>query len=376
MCILTLCLHGVRLIFALPGYILTIIFAQSTGRGTTSDIERHVKAVTKLLSMRIQSEPSVIGRPFDRLGVECALHQSFLVSQGLWSEMEENPRDLDLQFWNVTEGLLDQSNLYLHRPEGFRTPVVGIPASLLRTAMILRQQYRRPWFIDQAALDSVRPWVVFWEQKSDQLVDGSITGEQTVMGKVRTDASHLYAVIVSLLFEQLSKGDSGAAYHPQPASSDSWQVRRAMDIVSRNWDNEDWARYAMVDWPVYTLGLLVTTLDDVDRVRWDAQRRWELTKSGQAVRFWNDLEKMWTSRTSPQTSPSEILASSEDRGSQSSSSPATGYSPPSQHGSDLVLRLRNPTPALESMTVGALGYSRTPSLPLVGDPGIRAYGNT
>src|SRR5688572_29476820 len=160
-------------------------------------MQRHIAAVTKLLSLRIQAAPSVIGRPFDRLGVECTLHQAFLVSMAVWTD--RHVEKLDMKFWTFTEGLLDQSNLYLHKPEGFRTPVVGVPASLLRIIMIMRHQYRGINQIDQAALDSVRPWVTFWEKKSDQLNDGSIGAEpdQTAADRIRQDTSHLYAIVAS-----------------------------------------------------------------------------------------------------------------------------------------------------------------------------------
>ncbi|KAK0392856.1 hypothetical protein NLU13_2350 [Sarocladium strictum] len=326
MCILSLCLHG------------------ATGRGTTADMQRHVDAVTKLLSLRIQASPSVIGRPFDRLSVECALHQAFLVSMAVWTDTKK--QSLDMKFWHFTEGLLDQSNIYLHKPEGFRTPVVGIPASLLRVAMILRQQYRGLNQVDQVALNNVRPWVIFWERKSDQLTDGTIGAEpdMTEADRVRQDASHLYAIVASLMFMELSQKGRPMAGHPQPAYGCEWQIERAISLVVQHREDERWACFAMCDWPVYTLGLLVSNPDHIEIIRWDMQRRWELSKSGQSIRYWNDLEGIWSARTSPQTSPSEILVYPDDHSSYASSSCGTGDSPPEHQPSNLVVRIREATP--------------------------------
>jgi hypothetical protein len=334
MSILTLCLHG------------------STGRGTTADMQRHVEAVTKLLFLRIQAAPSVIGRPFDRLGVECSLHQVFLVSMAIWTDRAA--QKLDLKFWTFTEALLDQSNLYLNKPEGFRTPIVGIPASLLRVSMVLRHQYRGVDQVDQAALDDIRPWVAFWEKKSDQLANGIIGAEKDMKAseKIRQDASHLYAVVISLVFSQLYHRGRPLAGHPEPAFGCERQLKRAMAIVLDHREDDAWARYFMCDWAVYTLGLLASDPDDIENIRWDMQRRWEMSRSGQSMRYWNDLESMWSSRTSALASPSETLVSPDDQGSfsgysgyssYSSSSCGNADSPPEQ-SNQLVVALRNAVP--------------------------------
>ncbi|KAH8180153.1 fungal specific transcription factor domain-containing protein [Sarocladium implicatum] len=361
MAILTLCMHG------------------STGRGTTSDMERHVAAVTKLLSLRIQADPSVIGRPFDRLGVECTLHQVFLVGTGLWSDVERSSPSGFLDFWVFTEALLDQSNLYVHKPEGFRTPVVGIPASLLRMSLALREQFRRPWHIDQATIDSVRPWTVFWEKISDQLTDAVTHAEEklTLTDQIREDTSHLYALVTSILFEQLTRGNVTPAGLPWPVSGHKWQIQRAMSILQRNNNNDRWTCYSMCDWVVYTLGLLVSATEDMECVRWDMQRRWNLSKFSQAMRFWKDLEAIWSARTSPQSTPSESQAYVDDRESHSGSSTTDSQSPPEQKPNVLAVRLRQPTVyAPASVVSTGLNHPQVQYFgqPLV--PAVNAYGKT
>ena len=268
----------------------------------------------------------------------------FLVGVGLWTDVDRTAPKGYLEFWVFTESLLDQSNLYVHKPEGFRTPVVGLPASLLRMNLGLREQFRRHMHTDQAVIDSVRPWIVFWEKISDQLIDAVPDAEDkpTLAERIREDTSHLYAVVTSLLFEQLTQGNVTHAGLPRPVSSHKWQIQRAMTILSRNNSNDRWTCYSMCDWVVYTLGLLVSATEDIERVRWDMQRRWELSKFGQAMRYWTDLEAIWSARSTPQSTPSDSQTLVDDRESYSGSSSVESQSPPEHTSNTLAVRVRDP----------------------------------
>ncbi len=47
---------------------------------------------------------------------------------------------------------------------------------------------------------------------------------------------------------------------------------------------------------MYTLGIFVSSLEDVDIVRSDMQRRWDSMRFSQLGRFRNELEATWARR--------------------------------------------------------------------------------
>lgn len=111
------------------------------------------------------------------------------------------------------------------------------------------------------------------------------------------DASCLFGIIISLLFEQLCRPHVGAGpLLPEP--SESWQVGEAMRILRRHEHAEGWSRCFIGNWPVYTLGLFMKSPNDQEVVRNDLQQRLGLTGFSQVCRFQGDLEQIWASRRS------------------------------------------------------------------------------
>lgn len=274
------------------------------GRGTYLDIPRHLNAASRVLTMRLFQTPLSIGRPFDRLAVESVLYQIFLVATGLWSDEIPLDYDFDADFWLRAERLLDQSVMFPGQSNSLNSPVLGVPVPLFRLAISLKQMYQNAVPPSEDSLEQVRGEVEIWEamvlcdQEMDML---SPTEQLNHQHSYYKSTSYLYVLIISLLLDQLSETHNPATDEPRPgpprmAPSDRWQIRKAIRILQGYKDDDGWASCFMGNWPVYTLGFFMRTVDDVNLTRTELQRRWNLTKFTQLARFSTDLENTWTRR--------------------------------------------------------------------------------
>lgn len=84
---------------------------------------------------------------------------------------------------------------------------------------------------------------------------------------------------------------------PHVAPSDSWQIQKAIKILKEHQDDDQWAGCYMGTWPVYTLGFFLDETEHMDIIRKDLDRRWEVTGFMQVVRFREELETTWRSRS-------------------------------------------------------------------------------
>ncbi|KAH7137733.1 hypothetical protein EDB81DRAFT_948910 [Dactylonectria macrodidyma] len=268
------------------------------GCDTYDDVPHHVAAATHILAMRLLGRPWRITRPFDRLAIESVLYQIFLVTTGLWSDSTGFYDDFYADFWAQSERLLGQSTLFPTCSASLNSPVLGVPVSLFRVTLSLRQQCRSRVSCDQASLDLMQSEVEAWEAglRRGQQLDFSSTSELPYeQERYYKDAGHLYAIIASVLLEHLSGNKTSTGATPT-ASKDSWQVRKAVQILRGYQHDDGWARLFIGNWPVYTLGLLMSSPEDMELVRADLRQRWDLTKFAQISRFSHDLEETWAAR--------------------------------------------------------------------------------
>ncbi|KAH6983706.1 fungal-specific transcription factor domain-containing protein, partial [Ilyonectria destructans] len=268
------------------------------GCDTYDDLPHHVAAATHILASRLLDRRWRITRLFDRLAVESVLYQIFLVTTGLWSDSTGFYADFYADFWTQAERLLDRSLLFPTCSTSLNSPVLGVPVSLFRVTLSLRQQCRSRVSCDQAILDQIQSEVEAWEValRCDQQLSSSSTNEPPCgQEKYYTDTGHLYAIIASVLLEHLAGNETSTSPAPT-ASSDNWQVKKAVQILRRYQHDDGWARLFIGNWPVYTLGFLMSSPDDMELIRADLQRRWDLTNFAQISRFSQDLEKTWAAR--------------------------------------------------------------------------------
>lgn len=268
------------------------------GRGTYSDIPRHVNAATRILTLRLFDRPLAKNRPFDRLAVESVLYQIFLVTTGLWSDQMSLDYDFDTQFWLQAERLLYQSTLFPTGSNILNSPVLGVPVPLFRLTITLKRLYQGTSQSDLVALHRIRTEVEEWEMVvlSGKDIDClSPTEPRNRKHEFYTSASYLYILIISLLFDQISQQVSSAG-PPSPALRDCWQIEKVIQVLQRYRDDDEWKWCFLGNWPIYTLGFFMSDPDHIEIVRSDVWRRWELTKFSQLYRFSNDLEETWAAR--------------------------------------------------------------------------------
>jgi hypothetical protein len=268
------------------------------GWGTYPDIPRHLEAATNIITLRLLDRPVGLDRLFDKLAVESVLYHIFHAATGLWSESKQPDYRFDINFWTRAEALLDRSTFFPWASRSLNSPVLGVPISLLRLAILLRQQCRKPVLHDRTDLQDTKKEVLGWETAlfREQRLHSTSVGTRARSNtneEYYADASSLYAIIVSLLQSQMPRKEPGP---PSEVLSGSWQVRRAIQILKKYDRDDGWAQCFIGNWPVYTLGFFMSSPEDKQVVRADMQRRWSLTKLAQIGRFSGDLEKTWTTR--------------------------------------------------------------------------------
>lgn len=320
MSMMLLYLHGVR-----SGYPLSNLnqlvadHEQCMGRGTYFDIPQHLNAATRVLALRMFQETSTVNNPFDRLSVESVLYQVFLASTGLWSDETSNHKmdfSFDPNFWLQAERVLDQSKVFPGQSSALNSPVLGVPVSLFRLALTLRKMYQGMFPYDKTSLDELRCEVEVWEgfvlcdRETDELSD---TEEENHKHQYYKSAGYLYILIASLLLEKLDSlpltpvspaentDDSSCTISmysrpPPPADPESWQVRKAVQILERHQHDDEWASSFLGNWPVYTIGFFLAIPEHIQLVLKELNRRWNLTKFDQVARYSSDLEKTWIQR--------------------------------------------------------------------------------
>ncbi|CAM1510683.1 Fc.00g010180.m01.CDS01 [Cosmosporella sp. VM-42] len=257
------------------------------GWGTDTDIPRHFNAATRILTLRLLDRPIRIHRIFDRLAVESVMYQIYVMTMGLWSDPTGPDRDFDRNFWDRAERALNRSTFSIGTSIHFTSPILGVSLSLYGLALSLRQYYRTGCSPDLAALGRIQSEVAAWEAivlYNQELQSGPNSNSQELNSQERCfrDASYLYAIVASLLLEQLLQQEIKATL-PSMVPSDSWQMKMAVQILKQHQDDNDWPKSFIGDWPIYTLGFFMTSSEDRKLVRAELQRRWDLAKFAQVI---------------------------------------------------------------------------------------------
>ncbi|KAI8664911.1 Zn(2)-C6 fungal-type domain-containing protein [Fusarium sp. Ph1] len=269
------------------------------GWGTTNDIPRHVSAATRIVTLRLLNRPDSTPRLFDRLAIESVVYQTFLVSTGLWSDSSELSYDFNPDFWDGAEKLLERSTLFPGSQRALNSPVLGVPASLFRLVMLLRQCYRVGFSLGPTTLEQLRNEVASWEERlpyeEDLRSRFNETAKLTPQETCFRDGSYLYATLASLLLEQILQGQVSAGL-PLAVPKDTWQIQMAVQVLKSHQNDQVWTKCYLGDWPIYSLGLFMSSTEHKQLVRSELQRRWECTKTAMVTRFERDLEAIWAAR--------------------------------------------------------------------------------
>lgn len=265
---------------------------------TQSDVVKHVNAATRIIVLRLFNRPTGIQRLFDKVALESVIYQQFLLTTGLWSETTPYRHRFDPEFWNSVEELVDRSTLLPGASRNLESPILGVPLSLFRIIVILRECYRPGININPEILKKTQRDVRMWEnQLRDQDVESVHNAPEISMlrGSTTRDETVLYALAASLLLEQLKTAQRGKKI-PTSVSRDKWQIGMFLGILKRQANNTKWAKSYTGTWPVYTFGLFLAEGEDRQIVVEDLERSWEVTKITPALRYYHDLESIWGSR--------------------------------------------------------------------------------
>lgn len=269
------------------------------GSSSYSEIPQHLGAAARIIAFRLLTEGAVVRCLFDRLAVESVLYQIFLVTTGLWSKDGGFPYQFDPGFWDRAEKLLERSNFFPASSTSFNSPVLGVPVPLFRLTLSLSQLCLGRTVLQPADLENLRSEVETWElalfawgeaESSD--MDEHTDGGQEAYYR---DTSRLFATIASVMLEHITRCGSRAGL-PRVNSSSSWQVRMALGLLSRRHGDDGWFASYLGNWPVYALGFFLDEPEERKVVRRELERRWDLTRFTQIMRFLGDLEKAWAER--------------------------------------------------------------------------------
>lgn len=238
-------------------------------------------------------------RYLDTLIVESVLFHAFHACTGLWSDTDDELHyGFDHHLWRKAEMYLRDSSDHSEVLTSLEGPVLGVPASLLRLAIQLRQLYRSPLSFTVEEIQNLQTEVVDWEKKVlfDMKVPVSESEDSSRpldadRGESSADVTALYVLAVSLLLENIPHG----VFPLQTASlTRPWQVRVAVEITQKHESDQRWHRNYMGNWPVYTLAAFALNDGPRELLRRDLQKRWTLTRMRQSKRFLDDLEMMWS----------------------------------------------------------------------------------
>ncbi|KAL7905149.1 hypothetical protein GGI35DRAFT_472011 [Trichoderma velutinum] len=266
------------------------------GNGTYRDIPLHLEAASTIVESRILRSGRA-NRSFDILATECVLYHMFHASAGLWSDTREPSYHFDHLFWKRAENYLMTSAVYAETSNSLKSPVLGIPLSLLRLALQLCQLYRGHVQLDVADLQEIMSEVQRWEEMlangtgSIDAPSGNGSGPIRIAEEYCRDATNLYALVVSSLWTKIAEGE-------RPATEEAtreWQINHALEILQRHDEDHDnngdsFTKSYIGNWPIYTLGFLASRPQDREVFQANLRRRWELTKMAQVGRFLKDLE--------------------------------------------------------------------------------------
>ncbi|ETN43748.1 uncharacterized protein HMPREF1541_02907 [Cyphellophora europaea CBS 101466] len=287
------------------GLLMTIILLYlhgCLGLTTFSDIPRHVEAAIQLLRLRFfTGHDGAIRRPFDRIAIESVLYQVFLTAMGSWCQRIEQDFHFDAEFWLQAEKLLAQSTLFPSEPATVNSPVLGVPMSLFRLVLSIKQIYQGPNRQDQETINHLRDELDEWEAmvlRNDDL-DLAASRSELSHYEIYKDAAFLYILAASLLLDQADEFlfDGTEILEPRPSSS--WQVAKMIQILQDHAEDYEWAKCFIGNWPLYTIGFFMETQDEIELVRADLQRRWDISGFSQVARFRGELETAWAGRAAP-----------------------------------------------------------------------------
>lgn len=227
------------------------------------------------------------------------MYAVFLRTASLWSDSTSSDFTFDKVFWNQAEQVLGQTNFFPENSGSSDSPVLGVSVSLFRIALSLRHIFRTGILPGPSELQHLQNDVAYWEGlllEDESLRNYLPAGPQgDFQEHYHETAIHLFTLVTSLLFGQIL-GGSVLAGLPQTVPRGSWQMDLGIQILEKYANDQVWAKCFIVQWPIYTLGVLMELPEDRQLIRKQLQQTRDVTSFAQVARYSYDLETIWTTR--------------------------------------------------------------------------------
>ncbi|CAH0021209.1 unnamed protein product [Clonostachys rhizophaga] len=284
------------------GLLMTIMMLSLHGLAswdTNRDIPQHIQAGIRLLTLHVLNKPLGVSRLFDRLSLESVMYAVFLRTASLWSDSTSSDFAFDNVFWNQAEQVLGQTNFFPENSGSSDSPVLGVSVSLFRIALSLRHIFRTGVLPEPSELQRLQNDVAFWEGlllEDENLVNHLPACPQGDFQEHYHETTiHLFTLVTSLLLGQVLRGHILAGL-PQTVPHGSWQMDLGIRILEKYANDKVWAKCFIVQWPIYTLGVLMESPEDRQLIRKQLQQTCAVTSFAQVARYSYDLETIWTTR--------------------------------------------------------------------------------
>ncbi|CAG9975556.1 unnamed protein product [Clonostachys byssicola] len=285
------------------GLLMTIMMLSLHGLAswdTNRDVPQHIQAGIRLLTLHVLNKPMGVSRLFDRSSLESVMYAVFIHTAGLWSDSTSSEFIFDNVFWCRAEQVLGQTSFFPEKSGSSDSPVLGVPVSLFRIALSLRDVFRTGILPEISELEGLQNDVADWEGLllEDQNLLSYLPGDpqgRDFQEHYHQTAVHLFTLITSLLLGQVLRR-SVLAGLPQTIPRESWQMKLAIQILEKYANDRVWAKCFIVQWPIYTLGVLMDLPEDRQLIRKQLQQTCDVTSFAQVARYGYDLETIWTTR--------------------------------------------------------------------------------
>ncbi|EXJ92957.1 hypothetical protein A1O3_01513 [Capronia epimyces CBS 606.96] len=291
--------YNVAVLLAITFLYIHGIFAVDTNR----DIPKHVTGAVRLINLRYaQSRKPPMARPIHRIIWESILYQMF-------RQTVRHPFSVDFQpdfvFWDRAESVL-QSLTFPDASPAANSPVIGFPLSLQKLIIEIVPLCKSPHQPKPEVLRSLQHRMEYWE--STVVEDGQCDKEESPSHVCTTpaDRAHLfhqhstslYILAASLLLDWVSRSQE-VSYEAEPhlpPPCNSWQIRRALQIMRCSQAHEELSRCYLGSWPSLIFGYAVDRPEHVAVVRTDLDQRFHKMYSSEELLFLRELESVWRTR--------------------------------------------------------------------------------
>lgn len=249
-----------------------------------------------------QSSRSLIARPIHRIMWESILYQIFRQTVRHPFKKDFQP---DFEFCETAAHVLS-SPTFPDASLRDNSPVIGFPIALCTFIIRVVQISRIPCKPKTDELAELLKEMQEWEMliiDDTQCLNGDPTSHDISTNGGRSDLFHehsmsLHILAVSLLLTWVieTQEKSASTTRDLPPTNDTWQLRKALRILTCPHASKEWTRCYLGSWPSLIFGYAVDNPEDVELVRQDMRQRLRSLYCGDDLLSLYELEDVWRRR--------------------------------------------------------------------------------